>query len=136
MIGKKVLAGVAMISLLVWASAAAPLAARGASSSITTPGEIITLKIEGMTCASCAGDIREALVEVPGVKRAEVSYARGGAIVEIEPGRVSNEQLVRAVASAGTILSSYRATVVPNGTLTAEAAGDGTERSWFDKLFK
>jgi hypothetical protein len=65
-----------------------------------------------------------------------VSYARGGAIVEIERGRVSNEQLAQAVASAGNILSSYRASVVPNGTLTAKADEQGGRWNWFGNLFK
>lgn len=84
--------------------------------------DTITLKIEGWTCASCEKDIRRALLAVSGVKSADVSYAHGGAVVVIESGRVSSDQLVQAVASAGSILSSYRASVVPNGTLTAESA--------------
>jgi copper chaperone CopZ len=98
--------------------------------------EVITLKIDGWTCASCEKGIRLALEAVPGVKRADVSYARGGAIVEVEPGRVSHEQLVQAVASAGNILSSYRASVVPNGTLTARTAEREGAWSWFWDRFK
>lgn len=98
--------------------------------------DTITLKIEGWTCASCEKDIRRALLAVPGVKSADVSYARGGAIVVIEPGRVTRDQLVQAVASAGNILSSYRASVVPNGTLTADSAGHDGAWSWFRDLFK
>lgn len=99
-------------------------------------GEVITLKIEGWTCASCEKDIRRALLAVGGVRHADVSYAHGGAVVAIEHGRVSKEQLTQAVASAGNILSSYRATVVPNGTLTADSAGHDGAWSWFWNLFK
>lgn len=88
-------------------------------------GEVITLKIEGWACASCEKDIRRALLAVPGVKSADVSYAHGGAVVAIEPGRVTPNQLVQAVASAGNILSSYQASVVPNGS----PAGPG-RREW------
>jgi copper chaperone CopZ len=103
---------------------------------VTAVEEVITIKIDGWTCASCEKGIRRALETVPGVRRADVSYARGGAVVAVEPGRVSQEQLVQAVASAGNILSSYRATVVPNGSLSARTAEtDGTE-NWFLKLFK
>ncbi|WP_447973872.1 heavy-metal-associated domain-containing protein [Nitrospira sp. Kam-Ns4a] len=98
--------------------------------------EIITLKIDGWTCASCEKGIRRALLAVPGVKRADVSYARGGAVVEVAPGRVSHEQLIQAVASAGTILSSYRASVVPNGTLMARSAEQEGPWSWVWDRFK
>jgi copper chaperone CopZ len=85
----------------------------------------MTLKIEGWTCASCEKDIRRALLAVPGVKQADVKYARGGAVVEVEPGRVTGDQLVKAVAGAGNILSSYRAIVVPNGSLAPVSAEPG-----------
>ena len=96
----------------------------------------MTLKIEGWTCASCEKDIRRALLAVPGVNQADISCARGGAIVEIERGRVSKDQLAQAVASAGNILSSYRATVVPNGTLTANVGEQGGGWNWFGNLLK
>ncbi len=101
---------------------------------VTAAEEVITLKIDGWTCASCEKGIRRALEAVPGVRRAEVSYARGGAAVEVEPGRVTGEQLVQAVAHAGNILSSYRATVGPNGTLTAGKRNDSDILNWFRKL--
>jgi copper chaperone CopZ len=96
--------------------------ARSETHDVQVPTETITLKIEGWTCASCEKDIRRALLTVPGVKHADVSYPRGGAVVEVEPGRTTSEDLVRAVASAGNILSSYRAIVVPNGTFSAESS--------------
>ncbi len=98
--------------------------------------DIITLKIEGWTCASCEKDIRRALLAESGVKSADVSYARGGAVVVVEAGRVTIDQLVQAVASAGNILSSYRASVVPNGALTTETAEHEGAWSWFRNLFK
>jgi copper chaperone CopZ len=114
--------------------------ADAASSPQVTPanptGEVITLKIEGWTCASCEKDIRRALLAVPGVKQVDVRYALGGAVVTIEPNRVSQEQLIKAVASAGNILSSYRATVIPNGTLAAQAGEKSEGWKWFGNLFK
>lgn len=98
--------------------------------------DTITLKIEGWTCASCEKDVRRALLAVSGVKSADVSYARGGAVVVVETGRVTPDQLVQAVASAGNILSSYRASVVPNGTLTAESAEHEGAWSRFWNLVK
>ena len=121
---------------MIWVGTVALASSQEASASASQAGEVITLKIQGWTCASCEKDIRRALLAVPGVNRAAVSYARGGAIVEIEPGRVTRDQLVQAVASAGNILSSYRASVVPNGTLTAKAGEQGEGWNWFGNVFK
>ena len=98
--------------------------------------DTITLKIEGWTCASCEKDIRRELLAVSGVKSADVSYARGGAIVVVEADRVTPDQLVQAVARAGNILSSYRASVVPNDTLRAGNAEHDDAWSWFRNLLK
>jgi hypothetical protein len=70
------------------------------------------------------------------VKQVDVRYALGGAVLTIEPNRVSQEQLIKAVASAGNILSSYRATVIPNGTLSAQAGEKSEGWKWFGNLFK
>lgn len=121
---------------IIWGGTLAGASPQEAGAPANQAEEVITLKIEGWTCASCEKDIRRALLAVPGVNRAAVSYARGGAIVEIERGRVSNEQLAQAVANAGNILSSYRASVVPNGTLTAKADEQGGRWNWFGNLFK
>ena len=42
---------------------------------------MIQLDIEGMTCTSCANHVRDALLAVPGVDRAEVDYPAGAAQV-------------------------------------------------------
>ena len=98
--------------------------------------DTMTLKIEGWTCASCEKDIRRALLAVPGVRHADVRYARGGAVVDVEPGRVTGDQLANAVAGAGNILSSYRAIVVPNGTLATESAEPGGVVNGLRNLFR
>ncbi len=130
------LASWVVMGSMIWVGTVAGASPQEAGASASQAGEVITLKIEGWTCASCEKDIRHALLAVPGVNRAAVSYARGGAIVEIERGRVSNEQLAQAVASVGNILSSYRASVVPNGTLTAKADEQGGRWKWFGNLIK
>lgn len=123
---------VAVATILVCVAATVTAAAQAASSGETS-GEVITLKIEGWTCASCERYIRRALLAMPGIKALEVSYARGGAIVTVEPGRVTPEQLIKAVEQASAI-ATYQATVVPNGSLPAEPPDKG--ESWLQKLFK
>jgi len=112
--------------------------AQGASSSAADEqlSDTITLKIEGWTCRSCEKDIRRALLAVPGVKAADVSYPRGGAIVTTEPGRVSVEQLIQAVEKAGTLLSDYRATVIPNGALPESGTSAGGVGEFLKGVFK
>lgn len=124
--------GVCVISLVLWGASGVLAAVQEVPSAEARAGEeMITLKIEGWTCGSCARYVRRALVAVPGVKGVEVSYARGGAIVTVEPGRVTAEQLVQAVERASALIP-FRATVIPNGSLpaedTAEEAVGGLER--------
>lgn len=137
MIAEAILLGIYGISVLVLAGSLSSVGAQATNSSNEVQAETITLKIDGWTCRSCEKDIRRAVLAVPGVKSADVSYPRGGAVVTVEPGRVSPEQLVKAVEGTSTLLSTYHATVIPNGTLT----GDGTrenakEGSFFKKLFQ
>jgi len=89
------------------------------------PGETITLKVEGWTCASCEKDIYKALMSVPGVQSADVDYSRGGAVVVVDQGKVAAEPLIEAIRGASNIFDSYQATVVPNGSLVKEKEGSG-----------
>jgi copper chaperone CopZ len=118
---------------MLWGGTVTGASLQKAGTSTEQAREVITLKIEGWTCASCEKDIRRALLAVPGVKSADVSYARSGAIVEVVLGHARRDQLVQAVAGAGNILSAYRATVVPNGSLTDRT---GERDGWFLNLFK
>lgn len=136
MIAKAILLGIYGISVLVLTGSLSSVGAQVTNSSNEVQAEAVTLKIEGWTCRSCEKDIRRAVLAVPGVKAAEVSYARGGAIVTIESGRVSPDQLTKAVESAGTLLSTYRATVIPNGTLPKASNGAGSLTDLFKGLFK
>jgi len=67
-----------------------------------TPGKIgiLTLKIEGMTCTSCARTVERALRKIPGVATASVDFANGKAILEADPG-IPFETLAQAVDRAG-----------------------------------
>src|SRR5260370_10192909 len=61
---------------------------------------MMTLKIEGMTCASCAEHVRQGLEQVPGVRSAAVSYSKALADVTVD-GAVSHDTLPAAVTTAG-----------------------------------
>ena len=64
-----------------------------------------TLKITGMTCDSCATHVKQALEKVPGVQSAVVSYAKGAAQLDLDPG-TAPDALTAAVAGLG-----YKATL-------------------------
>lgn len=60
----------------------------------------------------------------------------GAPVIEVEQGRAKGEDLVRAVTGADNILSSYQATVVPNGTLAVESSASNGADSWWRRLLK
>ncbi|MDO8438562.1 MAG: mercury(II) reductase [Nitrosomonadaceae bacterium] len=80
---------------------------------------MITLMIQGMPCPSCVEHVREALLEVSGVKQADVSYLEGLAKVIAADG-VDPQILVAAVSSLG-----YRAKV--NRSDSSTASGHASE---------
>lgn len=65
---------------------------------------MITFKIDGMTCPSCATHIHDTLIKIPGVEKADVSYPAGQAKVTAK-----NEQDVEYLIAAINGLG-YRAT--------------------------
>ncbi len=61
----------------------------------------IILPIEGMSCASCAAAVQEALSGVPDVTTAAVNYATGKAAVDYDDAQIGVGQLIRSVREAG-----------------------------------
>ncbi|MGE5623717.1 MAG: cation transporter, partial [Methanocella sp.] len=60
-----------------------------------------TLRIGGMSCASCAGRIEKALSELAGVAKAAVNFATEKATVEFDPAAVKVSDMRKAVAELG-----------------------------------
>ncbi|HBP87625.1 MAG TPA: cation transporter [Nitrospirales bacterium] len=118
--------------ILAWGS----LAASEALPASAPSGEIITLKIDGWTCASCEKDVHAALMGVSGVQSAEVSYPSGGAIVVVETGHINPDQLVQAIRGASNVFDTYKATVIPNGSLTIQKKESNAFRDFWSSLFK
>nr|MBA3625667.1 heavy metal translocating P-type ATPase [Methylibium sp.] len=63
--------------------------------------QTLRLKVEGMTCASCAGRVEKALRQVPGVESAEVNLATEMAEVRLASRDVDVAQLTAAIEKAG-----------------------------------
>lgn len=60
-----------------------------------------TLKIGGMTCASCARSVATILEHLPGVEQASVNYASHSAQVDYDPAKVGEQQFREAISSIG-----------------------------------
>ena len=61
----------------------------------------IVLPIEGMTCASCAATVQEALTGASGVTSAGVNFATNKAAIEYDAAQTNVGQLIKTVRAAG-----------------------------------
>ncbi len=61
----------------------------------------LELPVRGMDCASCAKHVERALAEVPGVQAVEVRLASEKAVLQLESGSVTRDDLRRAVEAVG-----------------------------------
>ena len=61
----------------------------------------LTMPISGMTCASCAAHVENALNQVPGVAKASVNIASEKVSVRFNNGAVPADKLIAAVRDAG-----------------------------------
>jgi copper chaperone CopZ len=62
-------------------------------------GEVITLKISGMHCSSCAMSIDDSLEEATGVLKSDTSYAKGVTKVLYNPQLISVSQIQEVIRS-------------------------------------
>ncbi|HLP87809.1 MAG TPA: heavy metal translocating P-type ATPase [Nostocaceae cyanobacterium] len=63
--------------------------------------ENATLKLRGMSCASCARSIEEAISAVPGVKECSVNFGAEQAMVDYDPRKTDLQAIQNAVDAAG-----------------------------------
>ncbi|MGI1669621.1 MAG: heavy metal translocating P-type ATPase [Neptuniibacter sp.] len=87
-----------------------------------------TYLIEGAGCASCIGKIEGALLEVTGVQKASMNFAQRTVLVT---GDVSDEELIRAVESAG-----YHASLVDNNDQDLLDEKDKSELVYYQRLMR
>jgi copper chaperone CopZ len=67
-----------------------------------------TFAVEGMTCTSCETTLRLALERAAGVRRAEVSYKNGEAVVEYDPKLTAPDKLRAAIDETGYKVKAVR----------------------------
>jgi Cu+-exporting ATPase len=77
--------------------------------------------VEGMSCASCTGNVERALQGCAGVREATVNFGTGKASVTYDPAQVRTHQLKTAVRKAG-----YR---------VVEPASDQEPKRWWQGTF-
>jgi copper chaperone CopZ len=65
----------------------------------------VTLKVEGMTCPSCAFTVRTALRKLDGVRDAKVSKADSQAVVYFDASRVTPQRMIDAINRLGYVAS-------------------------------
>jgi Cu+-exporting ATPase len=89
-------------------------------SSPTHPGPRLSLPVEGMTCASCAGRVERALRKVPGVAEAHVNLAAERADVT---GTATPAELAGAIRAAGYAVPEAERSIGIEGMTCASCAG-------------
>jgi Cu+-exporting ATPase len=85
-------------------------------------------EVTGMTCASCARHVEQALAAVDGVRRASVNFAMQAAEVEVEAGRADDTRLVQAVAAVGYGLVARTPALAAATTAAGSSAVEAAER--------
>ena len=91
----------------------------------------IVLPIEGMTCASCAATVQEALAGATGVTSAGVNFATNKAAIEYDSAQTNVGQLIKTVREAGyncgkaTVTFGIVAGERPWGDSCRRQSGDG-----------
>jgi mercuric ion binding protein len=73
----------------------------GASAAQSAATRTVAVPVDGMICQVCAGGVKSALKEVPGVQNVEVSLEKRSAVIRYEDGRVTFDQLTRAITDLG-----------------------------------
>lgn len=61
----------------------------------------VVLNVTGMQCSGCVASVQSVLSALPGVNRVEVTLDPGTARIGFDPARVTADDLVQAVISAG-----------------------------------
>lgn len=103
-------------------------AARKAAAAARAGARRTTLRIGGMWCSSCALVLEEALLALPGVLDAEISYAASLARVTYEPQVADTDALIARISMLG-----YRAQ--PGGLASAGLGGEEDTRDLFLRMF-
>lgn len=96
------------------------------------PGKtmIVTLPIEGMTCASCVNTIESALKGTDGVARAAINFATEKATIEFDPKMLKESDLVKVIEGTGYRVAGTRKKVILKiGGMTCASCAQTIEKA-------
>lgn len=66
-----------------------------------TRSERLQFSVQGMSCASCVGNVEGTIADIPGVKSVSVNLATEKATVQIIPGTTTASKIIEAVQARG-----------------------------------
>ena len=89
------------------------------------PIQIVSLPVEGMTCASCVNRIERFLNKTPGVAQAAVNLATEKATVLVDPSVAGRDELVKAVEAAGYEVKPEAAAIAGAAAPALDGSGAG-----------
>ncbi|WP_017315994.1 heavy metal translocating P-type ATPase [Mastigocladopsis repens] len=89
--------------------------------------DTLTLKLRGMSCASCARNVEEAILSVPGVVDGNVNFGAEQATIKYDPRKTSLETIQQAVEDAGYSAYSLQEQEMITGESDAEKASRSAE---------
>jgi len=84
--------------------------------------DTLTLKLRGMSCASCASNIEDAIRSVPGVSECNVNFGAEQATIKYDPQKTNLEKIQDAVKEAGYSAYSLQEQEMVTGEDDAETA--------------
>ncbi len=90
------------VLILIGALLSAPAVFGGEGATGSAPAlQTVTLAVDGMVCSACPYIVRKSLLDLPGVRAAEVSGESGRAVVTMDPAVIDPELLVTATSDIG-----------------------------------
>ena len=89
--------------------------------------DTVTIKLRGMSCASCANSIEDAIRSVPGVSNSSVNFGAEQATITYDPRKTSIEKIQKAVEAAGYSSYSLQSQEMVTGVDDAQKAARTAE---------
>jgi copper chaperone CopZ len=71
------------------------------ASDTTKQKKEIQLKVTGMSCTGCSNRCQRSLLDLNGIRKADVSYEKGAATIEYNPDSISEAQIIQRISEIG-----------------------------------
>lgn len=90
-----------LIAMLAFISCAKEEVKQEAAEADTAPTAVVTLDVQGMTCAGCETNVKLALKNVEGVQKVEASYEAAEAKITVNPEKANEQEIIDAINKIG-----------------------------------